>query len=118
VIKEGYQAMQGIKKVSLIAGTDEENCLRQHQNVVDAAKKVGVQCIAYSSRALKDRNNLVNKLMKGHFQTEDYYTKERGSNYAIFCNALCMDTIMQFVGAKKFLNVGINLLTGQDCPLL
>jgi NAD(P)H dehydrogenase (quinone) len=35
------QAMQGIEKVLLIAGTDEDNRLRQHQNVVDAAKKRG-----------------------------------------------------------------------------
>lgn len=32
------KAMKGIEKVLLIAGTDEENRLRQHINVVDAAK--------------------------------------------------------------------------------
>ena len=35
------KAMQGIEKVLLIAGTDEDNRLRQHQNVVDAAKNGG-----------------------------------------------------------------------------
>ena len=64
------KAMQNIEKVLPIAGTDEDNRLRQHQNVVDAAKKAGVQCVAYTSRTLKDRNTLANKLMEGHFQTK------------------------------------------------
>jgi len=105
------QAMQGIETVLLIAGTDEENRLRQHQNVVNAAKKAGVQCIAYTSRSLKDRSTLANKLMEGHFQTEDAI-KASGLNYVIFRNILYMDTISQFVGGKVF-DTGINLPTAQ-----
>jgi NAD(P)H dehydrogenase (quinone) len=105
------RAMQGIEKVLLIAGTDEDNRLRQHQNVVDAAKKAGVQCIAYTSRALKDRNTLVNKLMEGHFQTEDYI-KECGLDYTLSRNILYMDTIPQFMGGEKVFEMGINLPTG------
>lgn len=103
------QAMQGIETVLLIAGTDEEKRLWQHQNVVDAAKKAGVQCVAYTSRTLKERNTLANKLMEGHFQTEDYI-KECGLNYALFRNVLYMDTIPQFLGGKVF-DTGINLPT-------
>jgi NAD(P)H dehydrogenase (quinone) len=104
-------AMQGIEKVLLIAGTDEENRLRQHQNVVDAAKKVGVQYIAYTSRNLKDPSTLVNKLMVGHFQTEDCI-KASGLNYVLFRNVLYMDTIPQFVGGERVFDTGINLPTG------
>ncbi len=104
-------ALQNIEKVLLIAGTDEKNRLQQHQNVVDAAKKAGVSCLAYTSRNLKDRNTLANKLMVGHFQTEDRI-KESGLPYAIFRNVLYMDTIPQFVGEKVF-DTGINLPTGQ-----
>jgi NAD(P)H dehydrogenase (quinone) len=104
-------AMQGIAKVLLIAGTDEDKRLRQHQNVVDAAKKAGVQCIAYTSRNLKDPSTLTNKLMNGHFQTEDYI-KASGLNYVLFRNALYMDTIGQFVGGEKVFETGINLPTG------
>jgi NAD(P)H dehydrogenase (quinone) len=104
-------AMQGIETVLLIAGTDEDNRLRQHQNIVDAAKKAGVQCIAYTSRSLKDRNALANKLMEGHFQTEDYI-KECGLNYVLFRNVLYMDAIPQFVG-ERVLDAGINLPTDQ-----
>jgi NAD(P)H dehydrogenase (quinone) len=103
--------MQGIEKVLLIAGTDEENRVAQHRNVVDAAKSAGVKCIAYTSRNLKDRDTLANKLMEGHFQTEDII-KESGLNYAIFRNALYMDVIPQFVGEKVF-KTGINLPAGE-----
>jgi NAD(P)H dehydrogenase (quinone) len=105
-------AMQGIEKVLLIAGTDEDedNRLRQHQNVVDAAKKAGVKSIAYTSRNLKDPTTLVNKLMVGHFQTEDCI-KASGLKYVLFRNALYMDTIPLFVGEGVF-DTGINLPTG------
>jgi len=104
------KAMHGIEKVLLIAGTDEDNRIKQHQNVVDAAKKAGVQCIAYTSRTLKDRNTIANKLMVGHFQTEDYI-KASGLNYALFRNVLYMDTIPLFVGERVF-DTGIYLPTG------
>ena len=104
-------AMQGIEKVLLIASNDEENRLAQHRNVVDAAKKAGVKCVAYTSRNLKDRGTLVNKLMESHFQTEDYI-KESGLNYALFRNALYMDVIPQFVGGEKVFETGINLPAG------
>ncbi|WP_009629859.1 SDR family oxidoreductase [Synechocystis sp. PCC 7509] len=104
------KAMQGIEKVLLIAGTDEEKCLQQHKNVVDAAKKARVKYITYTSRNLKDPNTLANKLMVRHFQTEDCI-KASGLNYVLFRNALYMDTIPLFVGEGVF-DTGINLPTG------
>ncbi len=104
-------AMQGIETVLLIAGTDEENRLRQHSNVVDAAKKAGVKRIAYTSRALKNRNTLENQLMQGHFQTEDYI-KASGMTYTLFQNILYMDAIPQFVGPTVF-ERGIYLPAGE-----
>ncbi|MEZ0486088.1 SDR family oxidoreductase [Fibrella aquatica] len=104
------QAMQGIDSVLLIAGTDEDNRLRQHQNVIDAAKKAGVQRIAYTSRALKDRSTLANQLMEGHFQTEEYIIAS-GLAYMLFRNILYMDTIPLFVGPAVF-DRGIHLPAG------
>ena len=105
------RAMRGIEKVLLIASNNEDNRLSQHRNVVNAAKKAGVKCIAYTSRNLKERSSLVNRLMEGHFQTEDYI-KESGLNYHIFRNALYMDVIPQFVGGEKVFETGINLPAG------
>ncbi|RYF77180.1 MAG: SDR family NAD(P)-dependent oxidoreductase, partial [Cytophagaceae bacterium] len=105
------QAMQEIDKVLLIAGTDEDKRVQQHMNVIDAAKKAGVQLVAYTSRALNDRQTLANKLMEGHFLTEDYLIAS-GLNYALFRNILYMDAIPQFVGPTVF-DTGIRLPAGQ-----
>jgi NAD(P)H dehydrogenase (quinone) len=105
-------AMQGVETVLLIAGTDEENRVRQHQNVVNAAKKAGVQRIAYTSRALKDRATLVNRLMDAHFQTEDYI-RASGLSYTLFQNILYMDAIPQFVGGDAVFERGIYVPAGQ-----
>ena len=104
-------AMQGVERVLLIASTNEENRLKQHQNVIEAAKKAGVQCLAYTSRNLKDRGTLTNTLMESHFQTEDAI-KESGLSYALFRNVLYMDTIPQFA-SEKAIETGIHLPTGE-----
>lgn len=105
------RAMRGVEKVLLIAGTDEHRRVGQHRNVVEAAKGAGVRHLAYTSRDLKDRNTLVNKLMLGHFQTEDVI-KESGLNSIIFRNILYMDFIVGVVGENVF-ETGIHLPAGQ-----
>ncbi|GAB3510711.1 SDR family oxidoreductase [Spirosoma knui] len=105
-------AMQDIKTVLLIAGTDEENRVRQHQQVVDAARNAQVQRIAYTSRALKDRTTLVNRLMDGHFQSEDYI-KASGLAYTLFQNSLYLDAIPQFVGGDAVFERGIYVPAGE-----
>ncbi len=99
-------AMKGIEKVLLISSTDEGNRMQQHRNVVDAAKKMGVECIAYTSRSLRDRDTLANQLMTEHFATEDYI-KQSGLKYTIFRNILYMDAIPQFIGGNAALEKGI-----------
>ena len=106
------QAMRGVEKVLLISGGEADNALEQHQNVVDAAKKAGARCVAYTSRNLRDRNALANELMKRHFETEDYI-KQSGLNYLLFRNALYLDTLPLFVGGEKVFDNGINLPAGQ-----
>lgn len=105
------RAMEGVEKVLLIAGGDAPHGLQQHQNVVDAAKKAGVTCMAYTSRALKDPSTLVNELMARHFQTEDYI-KASGLPYVLFRNILYMDTVPIFTGPTVF-DTGIALPAGR-----
>lgn len=105
------RAMSGIKKVLLIAGTDEARRVQQHQNVVEAAQRAGVHWIGYTSRTLKDRATMANQLMEGHFQTEDAI-KASGLDYSLFRNVLYMDALPQFVGEQVF-ERGIYLPAGQ-----
>lgn len=101
------QAMQGINKVLLISGGGEDDALQQHYNVVDAAKRAGVQCLAYTSRALKDPSTLANQLMVRHFQTEEYI-RASGLGYVFFRNILYLDTLPLFTG-PNVLETGIRL---------
>lgn len=94
-------AMQGVDKVLLISAGDGGNRMQQHKNVIDAARKVGVGCVAYTSRSLRNRDALANKLMTEHFQTEDYI-KQSGLRYTVFRNALYMDVLPLFVGTAVF----------------
>lgn len=105
------RAMQGVDRVLLIAGTDEAKRVQQHRNVIGAAKRAGVQCLAYTSRTLKDRATLVNKLMEAHFQTEDDLIQS-GLDYAIFRNVLYMDSIPYYVG-EHGLKQGFSSPVGQ-----
>ncbi|MDF7815622.1 SDR family oxidoreductase [Hymenobacter sp. YC55] len=105
------RAMQGVTKVLLISGGGDDDALQQHYNVVDAARQAGVQCIAYTSRALKDPGTLTNQLMERHFQTEDYI-KASGLAYILFRNILYMEALPQFTG-PHVLTSGIVLPAGE-----
>lgn len=100
-IKALEKAMNGADTVLLISSGDEGDRMQQHRNVIDAASKAGVACIAYTSRCLRDRTTLANGLMLDHFYTEDYI-KESGLKYTIFRNVLYMDVIPLFVGKQVF----------------
>ncbi|PKQ64772.1 NAD(P)-dependent oxidoreductase [Labilibaculum manganireducens] len=95
------KAMENVDTVLLISSGDQGDRMQEHKNVIDTAKKKGVQNIAYTSRSLKDKNTLVNKLMIEHFLTEDYI-KQSGLKYIIFRNALYMDVLPLFVGKNVF----------------
>ena len=92
-------AMSNVEKVLLIAGTDEKNRVRQHGNVVEAARRAGVRFIAYTGRAMRDPGTSENNLMDGHFKTEDLI-RQSGLAYALFRNALYLETITDYVGKK------------------
>ena len=103
------RAMQGAEKVLLVSGT-EPNRVQQHRNVVDAAKRAGVGMLAYTSRAVKDRD-VSNPMMAVHFETEDYI-KNSGLPYTLLRNALYMDVIPLYVGGAKVFETGIHQTTG------
>ena len=104
------KAMLGVDTILLISAGDQGDRMQEHKNVIDSAKKMGVKNIAYTSRALRDRTTLLNKLMQDHFATEDYI-KKSGLNYTIFQNALYMEFLQFFVN-KEHMEKGISLPVG------
>ena len=91
------RAMTCVDTVLLISSGGEGDRMQQHKNVVDTAKRLGIRNIAYTSRSLRDRTTLVNKMMGEHFETEEYI-KASGLNYIIFKNALYLETLIYYVG--------------------
>ncbi|WP_258100604.1 SDR family oxidoreductase [Marinoscillum pacificum] len=94
-------AMKKVDTVLLISAGDQGDRMQQHRNVIDIAKKSRVANIAYTSRAMRNRETLAHDLMEEHFLTEDYI-KASGLNYTIFRNTLYMDVLPIFVGKKVF----------------
>jgi NAD(P)H dehydrogenase (quinone) len=93
-------AMQGVEKLLLVSSNDIITRLGQHRNVVDAAKKVNVKHIMYTSAAMKNiEDSPLKSAMEAHFKTEDFI-KESGLNYTILRNTLYADNIPMFVGEK------------------
>ena len=103
------RAMQGIEKVLLISGTEKDR-VRQHQNVINAAKRAEVRLIVYTSRIVKNQDPS-RPLMAGHFATEDSL-KNSGLPYVLLRNAPYMDVIPQFIGGEKVFETGIPLPAG------
>ncbi len=95
------RAMANVDTVLLISAGDQGNRMQQHKNVIDTAKNSGVKNMAYTSRAMRNRETLAHHLMEEHFLTEDYI-RESGLNYTIFRNTLYMDVLPIFVGKKVF----------------
>ena len=95
------KAMENVDTVLLISAGDEGNRMQQHRNVIDSAKNLGVKNIAYTSRAMRNRETLAHQLMEEHFLTEDYI-KESGLAYVIFRNTLYMNVLPIFVGRQVF----------------
>ena len=102
------RAMEGIEKVLLISGTDEDNRIRQHGNVIAAAQGAGVKLIAYTGRALRDPASSENNLMAGHFGTEDLL-RASGIAHIVFRNALYMDSLPIFIGGERVFESGIRI---------
>ena len=105
-------AMRGVEQVLLISGTDLENVVRQHGNVVDAARRAGVRSIAFTGRARRGPGVPNSHLMATHFQTEEL-VRASGLGYALFRNALYMDTLRFFIGTREGFETDIRLPAGR-----
>lgn len=77
------EALEGVEKMLLISAVVPGERLRQHQAVIDAAKKAGVKTVAYTSMLRADTSTLM--LAGEHKATEDYL-KASGLEYVVLRN--------------------------------
>lgn len=106
-------AFKGIDKLLFISGSDIPNRLKQHQNVVKAAKEVSVKHIIYTSFVRKNEteDSPLGLLAKAHIET-DKLIKTSGIPYTIMLNSLYADVLPMFLG-EKVLETGIFLPAGE-----
>lgn len=91
-------AMKGIDTVLLISSNDILNRLKQHQNVIDAARETSVQKIVFISGLLNNaEESVLRRPMDAMFKTEDYI-KESGMKYIILRNTLYMENLAKYLG--------------------
>ena len=105
------RAVAGAERVLLVAGTDPERRVQQHQNVIDASVRAGVGLLGFASRSLRDVRASVNALMGDYAETEERIAAS-GLGHVVFRNALYLDTVPLYVGGPRVLETGIRLPAG------
>ncbi|WP_201986606.1 SDR family oxidoreductase [Hymenobacter rubidus] len=91
-------AFQGIETVLLISSSELETepRIREHRNVIDAAKQAGVRHLIYTSVVNPSPESAFGA-SPSHFATEEYL-KDSGLTYTVFRNTLYLDIIPMLVG--------------------
>lgn len=95
-------AFKGIQILYFVSGGDDNQRATLHKNVVNAAKKVGVQHIVYTSAVWKDESNssTLANLVDSHLQTENAI-KASGMKYTILKHNLYAEVIEMMIGNKS-----------------
>lgn len=106
------RAMDGVDRVLLVASNDFQQRLRQHQNVIDAARAAGVGLLGFTSRSLNDLASSQNAMMRDYFETEARI-RDSGVPAVIFRNALYLDTLPVSLGGPAVFTAGIRAPAGQ-----
>ncbi|MEJ7677988.1 MAG: SDR family oxidoreductase [Segetibacter sp.] len=106
-------AFKGVDKLLLVSGTDILHRDKQHLNVVNAAKEVGVKHILYTSIERKNESETspLAILTKQHLDTERAI-KASGMKYTIVKENLWFDVLPMFFG-EKVLETGIFFPAGE-----
>jgi NAD(P)H dehydrogenase (quinone) len=91
-------AFQGVDTVLLISTSELEYDvrMRQHRNVIDAAKQAGVRHVVYTSVVNPSPSSAFGA-SPGHFATEEYL-RASGLTYTVFRNTLYLDIVPMLVG--------------------
>jgi NAD(P)H dehydrogenase (quinone) len=106
------RAMQGVDRVLLIASNEFQQRMRQHRNVIDAARAANVGLLGFTSRSLSDMEGSQNTMMRDYFETEALL-RESGIPALVFRNALYLDTLPFSLGGPAVFKTGIRVPAGR-----
>jgi len=91
------KAFQGIDSVLLVSGMGKpENRIKQHQNIIHAAKEAGVRKIVYTSIIGKPGDSSFDTIVNSNRQTEEDI-KNSGLDYAIGRNGLYIEPDIEYL---------------------
>ncbi|MCM4156726.1 SDR family oxidoreductase, partial [Gramella sp. AN32] len=91
------RALQGVDTVLLVSGMDKPgNRIQQHRNVIDAAKKSGVQKIVYTSIVGDEDKNAFSPIVQSNRQTEKDI-QESGLLWAIGRNGIYIEPDLEYM---------------------
>lgn len=95
-------AFKDIGILYFVSGGDDNKRSELHKNVVDAAKKVSVKHILYTSGVRKNesKSSPIATLMDSHIQTENFI-KASGITYTILRHNLYAEVIEMLIGDKN-----------------
>lgn len=106
-------AFQGVDKLLLISSSSEiTQRFEHHQNVINAAKEVGVNHITYTSFDMKDlRQSIMAGDVQYHAETRDYL-KQAAVPYTLLNNTLYADLI-PIISGNNIMDNGISIPAGK-----
>jgi NAD(P)H dehydrogenase (quinone) len=94
-------AFQGVEKLVLVSARDLTSRFEQHENVITAAKEVGVKHLMYTS--LFDGNNFQHSpfdFVSSSIKGTDSAIRESGIPYTLFKNNLYMELLPVLIGER------------------
>lgn len=104
------EAFKNTDKLYFVSGSDIENRVQQHNNVIKAAKEAGVGHVIYTSFIRKNEtaSSPIALIADAHIKTESWL-KDSGIKYTILKHNIYTDMLPMFLG-EKLLETGLAYL--------
>lgn len=96
-IDDFEKALKGVDRVLLVSGMDKpENRIKQHRNVIEAAKLNGLDKLVYTSIVGDEEDTAFSPIVKSNRQTEED-VRNSGLNYSIGRNGIYIEPDLEYI---------------------
>ncbi|WP_299573141.1 SDR family oxidoreductase [uncultured Shewanella sp.] len=109
------QSLQSIDVLLLVSGMDApDKRIRQHRNVIEAAKKAGVRKIVYTSVQGAEENTAFSPVIQSNRQTEQD-VRDSGLDWVIGRNGIYIEPDIEYIDSYKKLGFITNCANDGKC---